>query len=127
MQEQQFTYDEVKSQKVILASAQPDTQVEIAGNNAYDRLKGYMIIITKADGTPFVGNVDVSLATSQGFQLLPKQPYHCIRPSFQERFLDRILRVDEKGYGQDFRFRIEATNVAEPLHITAVAYFTRRK
>jgi hypothetical protein len=127
MQNQVFTYDEVKSQKVVLASAQPDTQIEIAGNNAFDRLKGYMLIITKADGTPYTGNVDVSVATSQGFQMLPKQPYHCIRPSFMERFLDRIIKVDEKGNGQDFRFRVEANNVAEPLHITAVAYFTRRK
>lgn len=122
-----FVYDEVKAQKAILAAAQPDTQIEIAGNNAFDKLKGVMVIITDATGKPYVGNVDVSIQTSQGFQLLPKQPYHCIRPSFQEPFLDRIIKFDEKGHGQDFRFRVEATNIGEPLHITAVAYFTRRK
>lgn len=122
-----FQYDEVKSQKAVLAASQPDTQIEIAGNNAYDKIVGYMVIITTADGKPFAGNIDVSLATSQGFQLLPKQPYHCIRPSFMEPFLDRIIRISEKGHGQDFRFRVEASNVAEPLTINAVAYFTRRK
>jgi hypothetical protein len=126
---QKFVYEEVKSGAVDIAAAQPDAQLVIAGNNAYNELKGYMIVITKADGTPFVGKATVGLVTSTGIVLLPNQPYHCVRPSFQEKHEDRIIQVDNiKGFGQDFRFRAEVSGlVDESVTLNVVAYFTRRK
>jgi len=125
---QPFIYDEVRSEKALLAAAQPDTQITIAGNNAYETINGYMILVTKSDGSPFTGNVQVGVTSSDGHTLLPTQPYHCIRPSFAEKHEDRIIKIKpSKGFGRDFRFRVEATNIAEPLMVYAVAYFNRKK
>lgn len=123
-----FAYDEVRSEKTIIAAAQPSVQLTVAGNNAYDKLMGYMLIICNADGTPFVGDATVSMTTSPGVIMLPPQPYHCIRPSYAEKHEDRIIKVsDTKGFGQDFRFLVESANLAAQLKVTVVCYFTRKK
>lgn len=126
--EQPFKYDEVRSATATLAVAQPDSQITIQGNNAFGELKGFMLLILKADGTPFTGNAQVSMSTSMGESVLPLQPYHCIRPSFMEKHEDRILRLHSiKGHDQDFRFRVDGSAVAEILQIHVVAYFTRKR
>lgn len=122
----QFISDEVKSKDLEIPANSGGGELVINGNDAYSRLLGYILLILKADGTPFTGKAKVSLTTSQGFVLLPSQPYHCIRPSFQERYQDRIIKINGvKGHEQDFRFRVEAS-VNEALTATAVAYFSRK-
>ncbi len=122
-----FIYDEVKSSEIVLASNGGGAEVVVKGNNAFEALLGFLLLITKADGSVFTGKANVAVTTTQGFILLPSQPYHAIRPSFQERHQDRIIKMNGvKGYEQDFRFRVEA-NVGEPLTITAIAYYSRKK
>jgi len=123
-----FSYDEVICQRAQMAAAQPAIQVVVGGNNAYEKLIGYMLIITNADGTPYTGDATVSMTTTTGVTMLPAQPYHCIRPSFMEKHEDRIIKVnDTKGFGQDFRFNVEASNLNAVLKIAVVCYFTRKK
>ncbi|NTW18182.1 MAG: hypothetical protein HGA42_00610 [Nostocales cyanobacterium W4_Combined_metabat2_030] len=122
-----FLYDEVRVAKQVLAANQPNMELVIRGNDAFDKFAGFMLLVTDATGAIFTGNVSTSVATSQGDLLLPLQPYHCIRPSFQEKFEDRIIKIQNvKGAGQDFKFRIEAESNT-PLTVNAVAYFTRLK
>lgn len=123
-----FQYDEVRAERAIMAASQPDTQITIAGNNAYETINGYALLVTKADGTPYTGHIQVGVTTSDGHTLLPTQSYHMIRPSFNEKHEDRIIKIKpQKGFGRDFRFRVEATNNPEVLHVFAIAYFNRKK
>ena len=122
-----FIYDEVKSSELTVAANGGSAEVLVKGNNAFEALLGFLLLITKADGSVFTGKANVAVTTTQGFILLPSQPYHAIRPSFQERHQDRIIKMNGvKGYEQDFRFRVEAS-VNEPLTITAIAYYSRKK
>ena len=127
MESTPFLYDEVKVAEQTLSANQPNMEIQIRGNDAYDKFVGFMLLICDSLGAIYTGKVSISVATTQGDLMLPLQPYHCIRPSFFEKFEDRVIKIrNVKGNGQDFKFRVEAVSNT-PLVVTAVAYFSRSK
>ena len=124
---EKLKYDEVIVEKGTMAVNQADLQLKVKGNNSYKTLNGFMILVKKVSDGSLYPNVNVGLATSQGDIVLPQQPYDAIRPSFQEKFEDRIIKTENlKGSGRDFNFRVEA-GVNEVLNVTVIAYFERNK
>ena len=126
MQTTPFHYDEVRVEKSIVQSGQPNASLVIQGNSAYKHISAYAFLVTKEDGTPFTGSVEVGLTTSDGHTILPSQPYHMVRPSFMEKHHDRVIKIKpQKGFGRDFRFRFDFSGNTEKLNVYAIAYFDR--
>lgn len=123
-----FKFDEVRVEKSDVGVAQPFVSIAIQGNNAYKTIEGFAVLVLKEDGSIYNGSVDVGITTTDGHTLLPTQPYLMIRPSMNEKYEDRIIKITpQKGFGRDFKFNFNFTGNAEALKVYALAYFTRNQ
>lgn len=128
MMDTQFKYDKVETVDAEIALAQGEQEIRIRGNQAYDRLVGYMILVHDADGNLYAKRVKVSVSdVATGDAILPLQPYDSIRPSMMEKPADRVIKTNVRASGTDFKFRVESAAHTGALRMTVVAYITNKK
>ena len=126
--ETQFKYDKVETADAAVAVGQSDQEIRIKGNQSYDRLVGYMVLVHDADGALYAKQVKVSVSdVATGDAILPLQPYDSIRPSMMEKPADRVIKTSVRASGTDFKFRVESAAHTAALRFTVVAFITNKK
>ena len=127
MDNQQFKYDKVETADAAIAVGQQDQEIRIRGNQSYDKLVGYMILVHDANGDLYAKQVKVSVSdVATGDAILPLQPYDSIRPSMMEKPADRVIKTNSRASGTDFKFRVESAAHTATLRMTVVAFITNK-
>jgi len=125
---EEFKYDKVLTEEMSIELAQSDGELKIKGNQSYDKLVGYMMLVHDSDGNLFAKQVKVSLSdVATGDAILPLQPYDSIRPSMMEKPADRVIKTNVRANGTDFKFRVESKAHTSALRFTVVAFVTNKK
>lgn len=128
MENQQFKYDKVETAEASIAVGQQDQEIRIRGNQSYDKLVGYMILVHNSTGDLYAKQVKVSVSdVATGDAILPLQPYDSIRPSMMEKPADRVIITNARASGTDFKFRVESAAHTAALRMTVVAFITNKK
>lgn len=121
-------YDKVETAEATVAVGQSDQEIKIKGNQTYDKLVGYMILVHDTAGDLYAKKVKVSVSdTATGDAILPLQPYDAIRPSMMEKPVDRVIHTGVRASGTDIKFRVESSSHTADLRFTVVAYITFKK